>query len=86
MNDTEYAKLTDFQRLVMLHLRLTSGVKRDDPDDESQQAEVTLEQKSDLLPPPSSEVQGDPTQVMDELKGQLDSLKDLVAKPRTENK
>eukprot|EP00731_Ephydatia_muelleri_P035885 Em0174g4a len=83
MNDTEYAKLSEYQRLVMLHLRLTSEAKQDDPDDESQQGEGTMEH---LLPPPSSdELQGDPVQVMDELKRQLDSLKDLVVKPRKEN-
>eukprot|EP00731_Ephydatia_muelleri_P001090 Em0001g1090a len=80
MNDTEYAKLSEYQRLVMLHLRLTSEAKQDDPDDEG---EGTMEH---LLPPPSSdELQGDPVQVMDELKRQLDSLKDLVVKPRKEN-
>ena len=89
MSDDEYAKLTDYQRLVMLHLKLTSGAKRDDPDDDppqSHQGEGAPEEGLDVTPPASSDdPHGSSAHVMDELNRQLDALKELATKPKKEN-
>lgn len=83
MSDPEYVILTDFQRLVILHLKLTSGPKGDGPDDEPRQDDNAEEQGPDgVASVGSAEAQGDPNQVMSEMKLKLDSLKDLVVKHR----
>ena len=84
MSDIEYIKLTDFQRKVMLHMKMTKGNNQDDEltegthGTEGEQAQ-TLE--STVIDDPES----DPTLIMDELITDLDKLKDLAIKQHKEN-